>query len=130
MSKTLNICKLATEIEKLKMTKIQVAESCGISRVTLDNALKGKEIGLHKFLKIIDILGINIGYFFDEENVEVREAGRDYVEKGKIEYKGTEYNGPVTMADSELEKENQELKRKLIAAQERIIELMDSKSNG
>lgn len=31
------------------------------------------------------------------------------------------------MVDSELEKENQELKRKLIAAQERIIELMDSK---
>ena len=77
--------------------------------------------------KISKSLNVSIGYFFDEENVEVREAGRDYVEKGKIEHKGTEYNGPVTMVDSELEKENQELKRKLIAAQERIIELMDSK---
>lgn len=126
MPKVLNISRLSAEVEKLQLTKLQIAEKCGISRVTLDSVLKGKEIGLHKFLKLIDILGLNVGYFFDEEVTQVREAGRDYVEKGKIEHKGTEYNGPVA-SDDRLAEENAELKRKLIEAQDKIIKLMEEK---
>lgn len=126
MPKVLNINKLSTEVEKCQLTKLQLAEKCGISRVTLDSMLKGKEIGLHKFLKLIDALKMNVGYFFDEEITQVREAGRDYVEKGKIEHKGTEYNGPVTVDDG-LAAENAELKRKLIEAQDKIIKLMEER---
>ncbi|MDE6824632.1 MAG: hypothetical protein K2J27_07890 [Duncaniella sp.] len=66
MPKSLNTSKLIKDIENCSLTKVQLAEKCGISRVTLDTVLKGKEIGLHKFLKLINVLGKNIGYYFDE----------------------------------------------------------------
>lgn len=127
MPKILNLNKLSSAVEKTPFTKIQLAEKCGISRVTLDSVLKGKEIGLHKFLKLIDLLGLSVGYFFDEEITEVRNAGRDYVENGKIEHKGTEYNAPVTLADNDLKAENDRLKEELLDAQREIINLMKNK---
>lgn len=128
MGKTLNVNKLAKEVECNELSKVQLAEKCGISRVTLDSVLKGKEIGLHKFLKLIDVLDVNVGYFFDEDNrVEIHEAGRDLVERGKIEHKGTEYNGPITYSQNHLEEENAELKRKLIEAQDKLIKLMEER---
>lgn len=126
MPKELNLNKLSAEVEKCKLSKLQLAERCGISRVTLDSVLKGKEIGLHKFLKLINVLDVNIGYFFDEDVADVRQVGRDYVEEGKIEHKGIEYNAPVTI-DSRLAVENAELKRKLIEAQDKIIKLMEDR---
>lgn len=69
-----------------------------------------------------------MSFLFDEEaNIETRKAGRDYVEDGKIEHHGTEYNAPISTLNYDLEKENAELKKKLIAAQERIIQLRDER---
>lgn len=128
MSKSLNLNKLAKEVDKSPFAKIELAKRCGISRVTLDSVIKGKEIGLFKFLKLVDALGVKVGYFFDEDEVvEVHTAGRDFVEQGSIEHSGTEFNAPMTTAQCDLVKENAELKRKLIEAQERIIKLMEEK---
>ena len=65
--------------------------------------------------------------FFDEDTTEIRQAGRDYVEDGKIEHKGTEYNGPVTIADEALRAENERLKEELLEARKEIINLMKEK---
>lgn len=62
----LNTSKLASEIEKRRISKLRLASDCGISRVTLDTLLKGGEIGLHKFLKVVNYLDLSIGYVFDE----------------------------------------------------------------
>lgn len=123
MSKELNIGKLALAVEKSPLSKVDLAKKCGISRVTLDSVIKGKEIGLFKFLKLIDALDSKVGYFFDEEDIQIREAGRDYVEKGKIEHHGIEYSGNTSEAD--LREMIAQLKSQL-ADKERIIKMMES----
>lgn len=121
MGKSLNINKLSLEVEKAPLSKVDLAKKCGISRVTLDSVIKGKEIGLFKFLKLVDALGKNVGYFFDEEDIQVREAGRDYVEKGNIEHHGTEY---AAGNEADLRDQIAQLKSQL-ADKERIINLME-----
>ena len=122
----LNICKLSKEIEGSKYSKMEIASKCGIDRKTIENVLAGRDPKLSTVVSLASILGLKISYLFDEE-IEVRQAGRDYVEDGKIEHKGTEYNGPVSIADSGLAAENAELKRELIEAQRKIIKLMEER---
>ncbi|MDE6559298.1 MAG: hypothetical protein K2K29_05385 [Muribaculaceae bacterium] len=76
----LNLNRLSHAVECSKYSKVDIAKKAGISRVTLDSALKGKEIGLYKFIQLIDILEQPIGYFFDNSATEIRQAGRDYHE--------------------------------------------------
>ena len=121
----LNIKKLSSEIEGSKFSKVEIASKCGIDRKTIENVLVGRDPKLSTIITLASFLGLKISYLFDEE-VEVRQAGRDYVEDGKIEHKGTEYNGPVTVDDG-LAAENAELKRKLIEAQDKIIKLMEER---
>ena len=122
----LNICKLSKEIEESKYSKMKIASKCGIDRKTIENVLAGRDPKLSTVVSLASILGLKISYLFDEE-IEVRQAGRDYVEDGKIEHKGTEYNGPVSIADSDLAAENAELRRELIEAQRKIIKLMEER---
>ena len=105
---------------------MEIASKCGIDRKTIENVLAGRDPKLSTVVSLASILGLKISYLFDEE-IEVRQAGRDYVEDGKIEHKGTEYNGPVSIADSDLAAENAELKRELIEAQRKIIKLMEER---
>lgn len=123
----LNIRKIEKAMEEGKITKAKLCSATGIARTTLDSILNGSDAKISTIEAISKTLNVRIGFLFDEEVTEIREAGRDYVEKGKIEHKGTEYNGPVTMQNSELEIENAELKRKLIEAQDKIIKLMEGK---
>lgn len=69
-NKILNTKKLEVAIDGSKYTKSQIAEMAEMSRVTLDNVIKGKEVGLQKFLKLCDVLKMNVGYFFDEDMVK------------------------------------------------------------
>lgn len=130
----LNLLKLSKEIEGSKFSKSEIASKCGIDRKTIENVLAGRDPKVSTIISLASILGLRISYLFDEE-IDVRSAGRDYVEKGKIEHSGTEYNAPVALQNAELEQknsklesENAELNRKLIAAQERIIKLMENES--
>lgn len=122
----MNISKLNNLIDGKKTTKASIIKKTGISRPALDSILEGNDFKVSNLEKIARALCVSVGYFFDEE-IEVRQAGRDYVEDGKIEHKGTEYNGPVSIADSDLEAENAELKRELIEAQRKIIKLMEER---
>jgi hypothetical protein len=122
----MNIKKLNNLIDGKKTTKASIIKKTGISRPALDSILEGNDFKVSNLEKIASALCVSVGYFFDEET-EVRQAGRDYVEKGKIEHNGTEYNGPVSVADSDLAAENAELKRELIEAQRKIIKLMEER---
>lgn len=123
----LNISKLSKEIEGSKFTKVEIASKCGIDRKTIENVLAGRDPKLSTVVSLASILGLKISYLFDEE-VDIRQAGRDYVERGKIEHQGTEYNGAVTVGgEGDLARENAELRRKLIEAQDKIIKLMEDR---
>lgn len=104
----------------------KLAVDAGMSEGNLHRCVRENKIQAQDLEKIAIELKVSIGYFFDEEVTEMRQAGRDYVEDGKIEHKGTEYNAPVTI-DNDLLTENAELKRKLIEAQDKIIKLMEDR---
>ena len=121
----LNTKKIERAMAEGKVTKTKLCSATGIARTTFDAILNGSDAKISTIEAISKVLKIKIGFLFDEE-VEIREAGRDYVERGKIEHQGTEYNGPVTV-EGDLAKENAELRRKLIEAQDKIIKLMEDR---
>ena len=120
----MNIRKLNALIDGKKITKASVIKKTGISRPALDSILDGNDFKVSNLEKIADALCVSVGYFFDEE-IEVRTSGRDYVEKGKIEHKGPEYNGS-TSVETDLRDQIAQLKSQL-ADKERIIKLMEKK---
>ncbi|WP_290083933.1 helix-turn-helix domain-containing protein [Paramuribaculum intestinale] len=119
----LNTKKIEQSMAVGKMTKAKLCSATGIARTTLDAILNGSDAKISTIEAISKVLNVRIGFLFDEEN-EVRSAGRDYVEDGKIEHKGTEYNGPVTIADEALRAENERLKEELLEAKQEIIDLL------
>ena len=52
------------------LNKSQIAERCGISRATLDNVLAGGDAKMSTAESIARVLGIRVGYLFDESNSE------------------------------------------------------------
>ncbi len=124
----MNINKLNDLIDGKRTTKASIIKKTGISRPALDAILEGNDFKVSNLEKIANALCVSVGYFFDEDTEIIRQAGRDYVERGKIEHQGTEYNGAVTVGgEGDLARENAELRRKLIEAQDKIIKLMEDR---
>lgn len=93
----LNPKKIESQLEGQRMTKSDLCSRVHIARSTLDSILNGADAKISTIEAIAKELHINIGFLFDEEtSTEIRKAGRDYVEQGKIEHKGGEYNGVST----------------------------------
>ncbi len=105
-----------------RFTKAKLCSVTGIARTTLDAILNGSDAKISTIETISKVLGVKIGYLFDEEP-EVRAAGRDYVEKGKIEHKGPEYNGAGSV-EADLRDQIAILKSQL-ADKEKIISLLE-----
>lgn len=123
----LNIKKIENAMTNGRFTKSKLCSATGIARTTLDAILNGSDAKISTIESISRVLNVKISYLFDEE-VDVRQAGRDYVEGGKVEFKGAEYNGPVTVGgEGDLARENADLRRKLIEAQDKIIKLMEDR---
>lgn len=123
----MNTSKLSHLIDSGAISKAEILRRTGWTRPTLDAILNGKDFRVSNLEKLANVLNLKVGYFFDEEVTEIRQAGRDYVEDGKIEHKGTEYNAPVTITDEALREENERLKEELLEARKEIITLMKEK---
>lgn len=63
----MNLRKLERLVKDSEMTKTQIAKKCGITRVTLENALQGGDIRVSILESIARVLQTPIGYLFDEE---------------------------------------------------------------
>ena len=50
------------------LNKSQIAERCGISRATLDNVLAGGDAKMSTAESIARVLGVRVGYLFDESD--------------------------------------------------------------
>ena len=66
------------------LNKSQLAERCGVSRATLDNVLAGGDAKMSTAEAIARVLGIRVGYLFDESSsetdgllVEIQELRRE-----------------------------------------------------
>lgn len=113
-------------MNECKLSKVKLCSATGIARTTLDAILNGADAKISTIEAIASVLNLHIGFLFDEEvDVEVRNAGRDYVERGKIEHRGTEYNGSG-IVESDLREQIAQLKSQL-EDKERIIRLMEDR---
>jgi hypothetical protein len=98
-----------------------------MSEQNLHRCVRENKIQAQDLERIAKELHVSVLEFFDEEvGIQLRQAGRDYVERGKIEHRGTEYNGGVTV-EADLRDQIAQLKSQ-IADKERIIKLMEGKS--
>lgn len=118
----LNLIKALAESKNIPIT--QLAQAVGVSEQQIHLMVRKNSTKIETLEKIARVLNVSVSVFFDEDTTEIRQAGRDYVEDGKIEHKGTEYNGPVTIADEALRAENERLKEELLEAKQEIIDLL------
>lgn len=115
--------KLSILVEARKLRDVDILKKCGFTRPTLAKIRNEGNITVETLAALANGLGVRVGYFFDEEvGIEVRSAGRDYVEKGKIEHKGPEYVGTASEAD--LREQIAQLKSQL-ADKDKIIALYE-----
>lgn len=119
------LIKALAESKNIPIT--QLAQAVGVSEQQIHLMVRKNSTKIETLEKIARVLNVSVSVFFDEDTTEIRQAGRDYVEDGKIEHKGTEYNGPVTIADEALRAENERLKEELLEARKEIINLMKEK---
>ena len=67
----MNISKLERLVKESKLSKVEIADLAGITRVTLDNALNGADAKISTIESIAKVLGVSAATFFDEsENVQ------------------------------------------------------------
>lgn len=102
-----------------------LAETVGMTVQNLHRCVRENKIQAQDLEKIASELKVSIVEFFDEEVTQVRQAGRDYVERGKIEHKGPEYNGSSSV-EADLRDQIAQLKSQL-EDKERIIKLMEDR---
>lgn len=121
----MDLGRIKTCAEKRRIQFKALASSIGMSEGNLHRCVRENKIQAQDLEKIAAELGVPVGIFFDEEVTEVRQAGRDYVERGKITHSGTEY-AASSAAESDLREQIAQLKSQL-ADKERIIQLLEQK---
>lgn len=98
-----------------------MAKQCGFTRPTLDGLLQGADVKISTLVAAARFFHRPVSYFFDEEPIAIREAGRDYVETGKIEHNAPD--GQCTI-EADLRDQIAQLKSQL-KDKERIITLYE-----
>ena len=79
-----------------------LAEKAGTTPQNLHRCVRENKIQGEILEKIARLLGVPVGYFFDEEAGGIRTAGRDYVERGTIEHHASATPAPDTPGREEL----------------------------
>lgn len=125
----MNYSELKRQIKNSKLPRKEIALGANVTPKTIDNILAGSDFKVSTLEALCRVIGIKISVLFDEEqSMEIRQAGRDYVERGKIEHSGTEYNGSGPI-ETDLRDQIAQLKSQL-ADKERIIKLLEEKKMG
>lgn len=121
----LNTKKIEDAMASAKITKAEMFKRTGIGRTTFDAILSGSDARISTIEKIAKVLGVRVGYFFDEETLEVRQAGRDYVENDNSQHSGTEYHAnEIRVGDGAVLAEKVKALEALLAEKERTIQIL------
>lgn len=107
--------KIVTLIDSNKLSKKEFCKIVDISVQTLDNTLKGAEIGSRKLERIADLFKVPMDYFYDRE-VEVDEKWHI---GHNVNGNGNKVSGDISL--SECQKEVEHLKQ-LLHEKQTIIE--------
>ncbi|WP_290087657.1 helix-turn-helix domain-containing protein, partial [Paramuribaculum intestinale] len=79
----LNLIKALAESKNIPIT--QLAQAVGVSEQQIHLMVRKNSTKIETLEKIARVLNVSVSVFFDEDTTEIRQAGRDYVEDGKIE---------------------------------------------
>ncbi len=122
----MNLQVIKTKVEEIKYPGgiKALAEAVGMSEQNLHRCVRENKIQAQDLEKISTQLKVSIIEFFDEEEISIKSAGRDFVERGNIEHNGTEYNGASSL-ESDLRDQIAILKSQL-EDKERIIKLLEN----
>ena len=102
-------------------TKVQIAEMCGFSRVTLDNALQGADVKISTIEAIAKVLSVSPSVFFDGE-YKVSASVEEY--KKEIErLKGLLNNRVSTKVVVELDVTNDEFVR--LGLKDKVVQVLN-----
>ena len=104
-----------------------LAEVVGMTEQNLHRCVRENKIQAGDLEKISKVLGVPISIFFNEDRIE---------EIGKMTISATDHSQAASRdlhiatsaRESDLEKENQELRQQLIEAQSKIIRLMETQT--
>ena len=112
----------------MNVSKSEFGRLIGIPQQNVNRILERQSIDTEKLIKICSALKFNFfSLYFDEDRIE---------EIGKMTISAVDHSQAVgrdlhigtSARESELEKENQELRQQLIEAESKIIKLMESRS--
>ena len=121
-----NAKKIEMLIEANRLTKKELCKNVDISLQTLDNTLKGSEIGSRKLERIADFFKVAIDYFYD------REIDPSSINIGHhVNGNGNKVSGDITLSECQREIEHltQLLHEKqiIIDEKERTIQILLNK---
>lgn len=118
--------KLRQHLLILDKSMAAVARKLSITPQSLNQILGASDIKTGLIEQLSTVYSRPISYFFDEEDVNIRTAGRDYVEKGKIEYKGKEHDHTSAISDINIAVLEERIKslEALLAEKERLIKVL------
>lgn len=74
----MNISKLQKLVAESKLNKVQIAERCGFTRVTLDNALQGADVKVSTIESLAKVLGVSTASLFDDSESTVSDEVQVY----------------------------------------------------
>lgn len=106
-------------IESNRLTKKGFCEKVDISVQTLENVLKGSDIGSKKLEKIALFFGVSMDYFFDSEKMTHSSIGHSVNGNGNL------VSGDIRL--NECQREIEHLKE-LLSEKERTIQILLNKN--
>lgn len=79
----MNINKLRDLVANSKLNKVQLAEKCGFTRVTLDNVLQGGDAKISTIETLARVLGVSAASLFDDstDNDDMIKKYREEIER-------------------------------------------------
>ena len=109
-------------VKQTKLTKVEFAKQCGITRVTLDNALQGGDIRVSILDSIAKVLKVPVGVLFaDESSSQINKV------ETNGDFSPASLNGDVTVAgcaDTAILKERIRSLEAIVVEKERLIKVL------
>lgn len=120
----MNINKLNKYFEHSKLTKKQFAEQCGVTRVTIDNALRGADIRVSILESIAKVLNVRVGDLFDESEANDKPSVVSTIHARQSEVSVTQTNGACQSELVAHLKSLLEEKERTIQVQQQLIDAL------
>lgn len=119
---------ILSRLNQMNLSKSEFGRLIGIPQQNVNRILDRKSIDTEKLIKISSVLKFNFfSLYFNEDRIE--EIGKMTISAtDHSQAAGRDLHVATSARESELERENSDLRQQLIEAQSKIIRLMEDKS--